>query len=54
MDLDVDPYVILDVYVKEIRAIFVLAVPAWHSGLSKKQSADILKGAKGYVEHNPK
>ena len=26
---------------KEIRAILELAVPAWHSGLTRKQSADI-------------
>ena len=39
--LGVDPYVIIDVYVKEIRAILELAVPAWHSGLTKKQSAYI-------------
>ena len=39
--LDVDPSVMLDVYVKEIRSILELAVPAWHSGLTVKQSADI-------------
>ena len=31
---------ILDVYLKEIRSVLELAVPAWHSGLTKKQSAD--------------
>ena len=39
--LDVEPYVILDVYTKEIRAILELAVPAWNSGLTKKQANEI-------------
>ena len=39
--LDVEPAVILDVYLKEIRAVLELAVPAWHSGLTLKQAADI-------------
>ena len=39
--LDLKPSVILDVFVKEIRSILELAVPAWHSGLTIKQSADI-------------
>ena len=39
--LDVEPSIICDVYVKEIRSLLELAVPAWHSGLSKKQTADI-------------
>ena len=39
--LDVEPLVILDVYMKEIRAVLELAVPAWHSGLTKRQAADI-------------
>ena len=39
--LDVDPYVILEVYTKEIRSVLELAVPAWHSGLTQKQSATI-------------
>ena len=39
--LDIEPNVILDVYVKEIRAVLELAVPAWHSGLTIKQAADI-------------
>ena len=34
--LDVDPNIILDVYCKEIRSVLELAVPAWHSGLTKK------------------
>ena len=28
-------------YTKEVRSILELAVPAWHSGLTKQQSADI-------------
>ena len=39
--LNVEPLVILDVYLKEIRSVLELAVPAWHSGLSKKNAADI-------------
>ena len=39
--LDIEPYVILDVYMKEIRSVLELAVPEWHSGLTQKQSADI-------------
>ena len=39
--LDIEPYVILDVYIKEIRAVLELAVPAWHSALTKKQTAEI-------------
>ena len=32
---------LLDVYAKEVRSILELAVPVWHSGLTKQQSADI-------------
>ena len=39
--LDIEPYIILDIYIKEIRSVLELAVPAWHSGLTKKQSLDI-------------
>ena len=39
--LDLEPTVILDVYMKEIRSLLELAVPAWHSGLTIKQAADI-------------
>ena len=39
--LDVEHLVILDVYLKEIRSLLELAVPAWHSGLTQKQTADI-------------
>ena len=31
----------LDVYKKEIRSVLELAVPAWHSGLTLRQAADI-------------
>ena len=30
-----------DVYSKEIRSILELAVPVWHSGLTRQQSTDI-------------
>ena len=39
--IDVDPLVMLDVYLKEIRLVVELAVPAWHSWLTVKQSADL-------------
>ena len=39
--MDLDPSIICDVYVKEIRSLLKLTVPAWHSGLTLKQSADI-------------
>ena len=39
--LNIDSYTICDVYVKEIRSLLELAVPAWHSGLTQKQSVDI-------------
>ena len=39
--LDIEPLVILDVYTKEIRSLLELAVPAWNSGLTQKQVADI-------------
>ena len=39
--LDVDPLIICEVYTKEIRSLLELAVPAWHSGLTYKQSSDI-------------
>ena len=39
--LDIEPLTILDVYEKEIRSILELAVPAWHSGITLKQSLDI-------------
>ena len=32
---------LLDVYAKEVRSILELAVPVWHSGLTRKQSLDI-------------
>ena len=39
--LNIEPLLILDVYLKEIRAVLELAVRAWHSGLTVKQSSDI-------------
>ena len=39
--LDIEPLLILDVYLKEIRSVLELAVPAWHSGITVKQSNDI-------------
>ena len=38
-----DTFTLLDVYTKEIRSILEHAVPVWHSGLTKKQSAKIEK-----------
>ena len=39
--LGVDKFTILDYYMKEVRVHLELAVPVWHSGLTKKLSADI-------------
>ena len=39
--LSIPPSFILDVYTKEIRSILELAIPAWHSGLTKKQTNEI-------------
>ena len=39
--LELDTWILFDVYTKEVRSILELAVPAWHSGLTKQQSADI-------------
>ena len=38
--LDVDPTVILDVYMKQVRSVVELAVPAWNSGLTLAKVAD--------------
>ena len=46
--LNVKPYIILDVYTKEIRSVLELAVPAWYSGLTRKQSATIERVHFGY------
>ena len=39
--MDIEPLLIQDVYLKEVRSVLELAVPAWHSGLTLKQSSDI-------------
>ena len=39
--LGLDVSTILDFYVKEVRVHLELAVPVWHSGLTKKLCADI-------------
>ena len=39
--LDLDVLTMYDVYTKEVRSILELAVPVWHSGLTKTQSKDI-------------
>ena len=41
LKLDLDIHKMFDVYIKEIRSILELAVPVWHSGLTKQQSSDI-------------
>ena len=48
--MDVDPLVIWYVYTKEIRSLLELAVPAWHSGLTFKQSTDIERVQKVAVQ----
>ena len=39
--MELDVFQLFDVYTKEIRSILEMAVPVWHPGLTKRQSADI-------------
>ena len=39
--LNIDPYIILDSYFKEIRSICEMACQVFHSGLTQRQSSDI-------------
>ena len=39
--LNIDPYIIIDFYFKEIRSICEMACQVFHSGLTKNQSNDI-------------
>ena len=39
--LGLDPSILVDFYMKEIRVHLELAVPVWHSGLNRKLSNDI-------------
>ena len=39
--LGLDKPTLYDVYTKEVRSILELAVPVWHSGLTKQQSMEI-------------
>ena len=39
--MELDMFQLFDVYIKEIRSILEMAVPVWHPGLTKKQTADI-------------
>ena len=39
--LDLTIHQMFDVYCKEVRSILELAVPVWHSGLTRQQAADI-------------
>ena len=41
--LGLDKFTMYDVYTKEVRSILELAVPVWHSGLTKHQSMEIEK-----------
>ena len=41
LKLDLDIHKMFDVYIKEIRSILELAVPVWHSRLTKQQATDI-------------
>ena len=38
---ELDPFNIFDVYCKEVRSLLELAVPVWHSGLTKAESKQI-------------
>ena len=39
--LEVDEAILCDVYVKEVRSVLEVAAPAWHSGLTQEQAAQI-------------
>ena len=41
LKFNLDTTTLFDVYTKEIRSILELAVPVWHSGLTKQQTANI-------------
>ena len=41
LKFDLDIYKLFDVYTKEIRSLLELAVPVWHSGLTRDQKAHI-------------
>ena len=41
--LDLNEWQLFDVYTKEIRSILEMAVPVWHSSLTKLQSNEIEK-----------
>ena len=40
-NMALDKFQLFDVYIKEIRSILEMAVPVWHSSLTKQQSSDI-------------
>ena len=39
--MEFDMFQLFDVYIKEIQSILEMAVPVWHSSLTKQQSSDI-------------
>ena len=39
--MDIDIHTMFDVYTKEVRSLLELAVPVWHSSLTKHQTNDI-------------
>ena len=41
LKVELDIHQMFDVYSKEIRSILEMAVPVWHSGLTRKQSSEI-------------
>ena len=47
--IGVEPGFLLDVYLKEVRSILELAVPAWHSGLTARLSSDLERVQKAAV-----
>ena len=49
-NLGLDIEHILDTYTKEIRSVLELAVPAWHSGLTCKQSEDLERVQTNYFK----
>ena len=41
INLELSIYQMFDVFAKEVRSILELAVPVWHSGLTRQQAAEI-------------
>ena len=48
--LGADKFKLLDVYIKQVRSVLELAVPAWHSGLTVGEKVDIERVQKSALQ----